>query len=202
MEVIKSVYENQNDILRSAMKLCDIDQFCCDLSYGNGAFYKEIGRPRITIDVDESTDADIHASSTDTGLADSSINSAVFDPPFLTYVRQGRAGNGSMIMSNRFSGYWRYDELEDHYRGTINEAYRILGKKGILIFKCQDIIHNHKMHPTHINVVNWADGKFRLKDMFILPAKHRLPSPNRGGKQRHARIFHSYFLVLESLKRK
>lgn len=30
--------------------------------------------------------------------------------------------------------------------------------------------------------------------------KHRLPSPNRLGVQRHARIFHSYFLVLQKLK--
>jgi hypothetical protein len=30
-----------------------------------------------------------------------------------------------------------------------------------------------------------------------LTAKHRMPSPQKG-KQRHARIFHSYFLVLEN----
>ena len=38
-------------------------------------------------------------------LDDSTLNSIVFDPPFLTYVRAARKGNGSMIMSNRFSGY-------------------------------------------------------------------------------------------------
>jgi len=77
--------------------------------------------------------------------------------------------------------------------------HRVLKKKGIMVIKCQDIIHNHKMHCTHVNVINWAAGMFRLKDLFVLPAKHRMPSPNRKGVQKHARIFHSYFLVLEKL---
>ena len=101
-----------------------------------------------------------------------------------------------MIMSNRFAGYWKYDELADHYRATLAEAYRVLKHKGILIVKFQDIIHNHKMHCTHANVINWAGHHgFRLLDMFILTAKHRLPAPNRQGTQKHSRIFHSYFLV-------
>jgi hypothetical protein len=35
--------------------------------------------------------------------------------------------------------------------------------------------------------------------MFILAANHRMPSPNRAGAQKHARIFHSYFLVFKRL---
>jgi tRNA G10 N-methylase Trm11 len=136
--------------------------------------------------------------STDLPLEANSLGSIVFDPPFLTYVRAGRSGNGSMIMSNRFSGYWRYDELETHYRATLAECDRVLRKGGVLIFKCQDIIHNHRMHCTHVNVIRWAaEVGFRLKDLFVLAANHRMPSPNRAGKQKHARIFHSYFLVLE-----
>jgi len=46
-------------------------------------------------------------------------------------------------------------------------------------------------------MIEWCSEWFRLKDLFVLPAKHRLPSPNRVGKQKHARIFHSYFLVFE-----
>jgi hypothetical protein len=57
------------------------------------------------------------------------------------------------------------------------------------------------MHATHANVIEWAkDAGFRLKDLFILAAKHRMPSPNRKGKQKHARIFHSYFLVFEKIQ--
>lgn len=198
--VIKSVYENQIDIINSIMHLCGIDRFDVDVTYGNGMFYKKIEEPVHKFDLDGDLPGVTQSSSDDLPLGDKSIFSMMFDPPFLTYVRAARTGNGNMVMAKRFAGYWRYDELEAHYRGTIKEAHRVLSKKGIMVIKCQDIIHNHKMHPTHINIVSdWADGLFRLKDMFILPAKHRMPSPNRKGTQKHARIFHSYFLVLEKI---
>jgi DNA modification methylase len=79
------------------------------------------------------------------------------------------------------------------------ECFRVLKNKGIMVFKCQDIIHNHRLHSTHVNVINWANGFFRLKDMFILNAKHRMPMPNQK-TQKHARIYHSYFLILECQK--
>lgn len=199
-EVIKSVYENQIDIIKSIMKLCGIDRFDADVTYGNGMFYKEIEKPIHCFDLDGNLPNVTECSSDDLPLENESISSMMFDPPFLTYIRAARGGNGNMVMSKRFAGYWRYDELENHYRETIKEAHRVLVKKGIMVIKCQDIIHNHKMHPTHVNIISdWSNGMFRLKDMFILPAKHRMPSPNRKGTQKHARIFHSYFLVLEKI---
>jgi tRNA G10 N-methylase Trm11 len=122
----------------------------------------------------------------------------MFDPPFLTYVRQDREGNGKMIMARRFSGYWKYEELEEHYESTIKEASRVLKKDGVLVVKCQDIVHNHKLEPTHAYVMLWAHTYgLRVLDLFVLTAKHRLPAPNRAGKQKHARVFHSYFVVLK-----
>ena len=104
-------------------------------------------------------------------------------------------------MSKRFGGYYTYQELEFHYQNTLKEVYRVLKPKGVFVFKCQDIVHNHKLHATHLNIIQWADKLFRLKDLFLLVKSHRMPSPQKG-TQKHARIFHSYFLVLESLKRK
>ena len=196
MSIVKSVSDNQDEILNGIIKLHCPDGIECDVTYGNGGFYKNIPEPKYKFDIDPQCDGVIQASSIELPLEDKSINSLMFDPPFLTYVRQGREGNGNMIMSNRFAGYWKYEELSVHYRKTIYEAHRVLKHKGIFIIKCQDIIHNHKMHCTHANVINWAAGcDFRLLDMFILTAKHRLPAPNRQGTQKHSRIFHSYFLV-------
>lgn len=199
MEPYKSVYDNQTDILKAINALhLNGEWFECDATYGNGVFYKEIPQPKYKYDIDPQLPEVTQACSTMLPLPDASINSFIFDPPFLTYVRQNREGNGNMIMAKRFAGYWRYDELEDHYINTISEAYRVLVKSGKFIIKCQDIIHNHKMHCTHQKVINWAESEgFTFCDLFILPAKHRLPSPNRAGKQKHARIFHSYFLVFE-----
>ena len=202
MSIIKSVYDNQIDIIKSIMKLCNIDRFDVDVTYGNGQFYKQIEKPVYCFDRDGSLNDVTESCSTNLPLGDLSVNSLMFDPPFLTYVKAAREHNS--VMAKRFGGYWRYDELEDHYRKTITEAYRVLGKKGIMVIKCQDIIHNHKMHCTHVNIISdWAKDLFRLKDMFILPAKHRMPIPPAKGYkpkiQRHARIFHSYFLVLEKV---
>lgn len=197
--VVRSVYDNQDDILNGIIRLHCPSGFECDITYGNGKFYKdEAFSPRWKFDIDPQLPGVIKACSTDLPFSDNTRSSIVFDPPFLTYVRQNRQGNGNMIMANRFSGYWSYRDLETHYKLTLEETFRCLRKGGVLVFKCQDIIHNHRMHCTHVNVINWADEiGFKFKDLFILSAKHRLPSPNRAGKQKHARIFHSYFLVFQ-----
>lgn len=200
MKIIRSVSYQQTEILQSIMTLCGVERFCADITYGNGSFYKSLPEPIRKFDLDGNLPNVEEANSSNLPLANESAKSIVFDPPFLTYIRAAREGNGSMVMAKRFAGYWRYDELEAHYRDTIVEVHRVLSAKGILVVKCQDIIHNHKMHCTHANILNWADGMFRLKDLFILPAKSRMPSPNRAGKQKHARIFHSYFMVLEKVK--
>lgn len=198
--VIKSVYTDQQEILTAIMTLCGIQKFDVDLTYGNGGFWKNRELPVNRFDLDDSLSGlTAICSSANTPLVDSSVKSVMFDPPFLTYVRANRTGNGEMVMAKRFAGYWRYDELEKHYRTTAIEVARIISKKGVFVVKCQDIIHNHRMHCTHVNMINWVAPYFRLKDLFILNATHRMPSPNRAGTQKHARIFHSYFLVFERL---
>lgn len=199
--MIKSVSSDQSEIIRSIMSLCNIGQFDVDLTYGNGVFWKNFPKPLMRFDIDPQDDSVTCADSRNIPLPDSCVKSIMFDPPFVTYVRKGREGNGDMVMANRFGGYWRYDELEEHYISTIDEASRLLVQGGIFVVKCQDIIHNHKMHATHINVCKWCDGKFRLKDLFVLTASHRMPIPQQEGTakkvQRHARIHHSYFMVFE-----
>jgi len=199
--MIRSVYYDQIDILKSIMELCGINRFCADVTYGNGKFYGDIEKPIFKGDISPQVEGVTECSSSSLPVEDCQFKSLVFDPPFLTYVKQAREHNS--IMAKRFGGYWRYDELEKHYRETLIEANRVLDKKGIMVFKCQDIIHNHKMHCTHMNVIEWSKGMFRLKDLFILPAKRRMPMPQQEGAkkrvQKHARIFHSYFMVLEKV---
>jgi len=195
-QTIKSVSDSQTTILNNIMELCAIQRFDADITYGNGAFYKNgrVPSPAWSGDV-QPLSAEVHkCSSNALPFQDATIHSAIFDPPFLTYIKQGR--NHSSVMAKRFGGYWAYSELEEHYSSTLSEVGRVMAPKGVLVVKCQDIIHNHKMHPTHISVVKWAEPWFRLKDLFILAARHRMPMPVPG-RQQHARIYHSYFLVLE-----
>jgi len=199
-EVVKSLYNNQFKILESIIKLhVEGSTFDVDLTYGNGGFYKKnIPPPAIRLDIDPTLSNITKACSSDnTGLNEKSVNSAVFDPPFLTYIRKQREGNSNMVMAKRFSGYWHLDELKKHYKSTIEEAARILKHKSIFVIKCQDIVHNHKLFCTHAEILQWAKSNFRIKDLFIQCATHRMPAPNRKGTQKHARVFHSYWLVLQ-----
>lgn len=200
----RSVSHDQHEILEWIKHLHCPDGFEVDATWGNGSFYKcPTQWPAKRFDIDPTRNHCETACSTSLPLGDSSVSSIVFDPPFLTYVRSARTGNGNMVMAKRFAGYWRYDELEHHYRKSLEEFRRVLAPKGIVVFKCQDIVHNHRLHSTHMNVAIWgAELGFRVKDNFILSAKHRMPRPNRKGPAKHARIHHSHFLVLELLKRK
>tara|TARA_R100000541_G_C1865398_1_gene79934 strand:+ start:83 stop:715 length:633 start_codon:yes stop_codon:yes gene_type:complete len=207
IKLIKSCSYNQHEILKNILSLCNLDKFDADLTFGNGSFYKDIPEPDYKFDIDPNAKQHnnvILADSANIPLETKSLKSLVFDPPFMTYVKSGRTGNGNMIMAKRFGGYWRYDELEEHYKNTIIEAHRLLIEKGVMVFKCQDIVHNHKLHPTHIFIHEWIENLFRLKDLFVLTAKNRMAIPQTKGTatkvQKHARVHHSYFLVLERLK--
>ena len=198
-ETIKTVYFDQHKILSSIIKLYLTDNIEVDLTYGNGSFYKKgIPQPENRFDLDDTLkNLTKVCSSTNTELNENTIRSVIFDPPFLTWIRKNRTGNNNMIMARRFAGYLKLDELKQHYTSTIEEVARIMKHKGIFIFKCQDIIHNHKLFSTHIEIVKWGEKHFRLKDLFIQVAKHRLPMSNKKGTQKHARTYHCYWLVLE-----
>ena len=197
----RSFSMSQTEILDAIEALHVPNGFEVDVTYGGGAFWKGRREPAHKFDIDPQRSGVVAADSRLLPLGPSSVGSLMFDPPFLTYVRAGRSGNGKMAMARRFSGYWTYEELEDHYQETISEAYRVLKPGGVLAVKCQDIVHNHRLHATHEKVMGWAEMEgFRLLDLFILAASHRMPGPNRKGTQKHARVFHSYFLVFRSTK--
>jgi hypothetical protein len=90
----------------------------------------------------------------------------MFDPPFM-FEKRNRKNNN--IMNKRFSMYHNgFDELKKHYKGTLKEAYRILKKRGVMIFKCQDFTDS-KTTITHCFVNQWANNVgFYVKDLFIL----------------------------------
>lgn len=201
--MIKSVSYSQSEIIKNILKLHCPEGIQCDITYGNGSFYKDIEPPSLKSDLDPQSNGVLKCCSTNLPYENNSIKSIMFDPPFLTYIKAGREHNS--LMAKRFGGYWRYEELEDHYSKTAREASRVLEVGGVLVVKCQDVIHNHKMHCTHAKMIGWCESaSFRILDLFVLPAKNRLPLPEKQGErkrsQKHARIYHSYFLVFKKLK--
>ncbi len=105
--MIASVSYYQSEILKNIMKLCNIERFCADVTYGNGKFYGEIEPPEFRGDIAPQVPGVIECSSSNLPVEDLAFKSLVFDPPFLTYVRAARDGNGNMVMAKRFGGYWR-----------------------------------------------------------------------------------------------
>lgn len=194
--MIPSVHETNASDLAAIRSLHCPEGFECDVTFGNGAFWKGQDRLRFCFDIQPLREGVEKACSTQLPLPNGELQNLVFDPPFLTYVKQGREHKGGKVtLTARFGSYYTYGELEAHYRGTLKEASRVLKPRGVMVFKCQDVIHNHRMHCTHANVIGWAAQEgLRLLDLFVLVAKTRMPGPQKG-TQRHARVFHSYFLV-------
>jgi hypothetical protein len=200
--MIKSMSTSQDEILSSIITLYGPIE--ADITYGSGGFWRHIPQPKLCSDIEPRFGFVKTMDTRHLEYPDHSLQAIACDLPFLTYVRQGRSHNGGkMIMSKAFSGYWTYQELMTHYDQTITECSRVLKRKGILVFKCQDIIHNHRMHCTHAFVCGMGIARgLRLKDMFILYKPNRMPTnPRHKGNQtqRHARIHHSYFLVFEKV---
>lgn len=209
-ELLKSVYDTQDEILKAVVKLHVPAGIEADLTYGNGGFWKALPKPKYRFDINPQEAGVKKADSRKLPLADASLQSAAFDPPFLCYMRDGKSSSkrkpalaktATSIMSGRFGGYWAYPELASHYKETLAEAARVLVKKGFFVVKCQDIIHNHQMFCTHANTIEWAAAVgFRLADLFILTKSHRIAvrAAKHGRQtQKHARIHHCYFLVFQ-----
>ena len=190
--IIRSVYDNQEELLRNLMRLYCPDGFDLDTTYSIGACFKNLPEPRIKTDLFPQTEDTIEADSADLPFANEQFNSIIYDPPFVAGSRKdGKPG----IIKTRF-GYLKttYD-LWKMYDASIIEAYRVLKSDGILVVKCQDCIDSGKQFFSHVFIMNVAyKAGFYPKDLFILVAKSRLINQKR---QLHARKYHCYFWVFK-----
>src|SRR6187399_530722 len=104
--VIKSISYSQEDIIRDIINLhLDGKPIECDPTYSKGVFYKNIPRPALTYDLYPQDSKTIQANAANLPLADKSVGSVMFDPPFV--ISQGPSllvqKEGSNIISSRFS---------------------------------------------------------------------------------------------------
>ena len=86
VKIVKSFEYDQEEILRSIIKLHCVDGFDCDMTYGNGVFWKNITRPNFCYDIEPQKPEAIKASSELLPHESETLQSVIFDPPFLTYV--------------------------------------------------------------------------------------------------------------------
>lgn len=203
--MIKTISYDQTEIIKNIIELhVESGIIDCDPTFSTGVFYKkaDIDTPKLKFDLYPQSEDVIKSNSIDLPLDDESLDSIMFDPPFV--VSKGpslkKSKKGSNIISNRFSSYESIPLLWEYYSKSLEEFYRILKPKGVLIFKCQDTVSGGKNYFSHVYVMNKAlEMGFYPKDLFVLLAKTRLISGNMKNQQ-HGRKFHSYFWVFQKKK--
>ena len=197
---MKSITDNEDDILLGIMQLHNGGEpFDLDPTFSKGSFYRtgRVPVPHYRYDLHPVRDDVVWADVTALPLADQSIKSIIFDPPFM-FAPHGQAGKNAA--NRRFTMFATWGELERTYRAALREFTRILRPKGIVAFKCQDYTDNHTT-MTHCHVWQWAtEVGFYAKDLFIRYRSYG-PAYNPALTQRHARKFHSYWFVFEALNK-
>lgn len=192
-----SVFKQDSEILQA---ISDIHLrgkwFDADITYSKGVFWENITKPKYMSDLiplydfvkeDDSTKLETYE--------DNSLESIVFDPPFL--FRPRKSENNDKICQ-RFSYFKSFEELITMYKNSLIAISKKLVKGGILAFKCQDMTDG-KFYCTHNEIINMAkDLGYELRDIIIKATTQKL---QRDAKQQNcvAKV-HSYWLILKKSK--
>ena len=200
MEMITSINYSQIDIIQNIIQLyIPQGKIDADVTYSKGVFYKNgnIQEPQYKFDINPQTVDTVQADCRNLPLPDNSINSLMFDPPFLaTSGKSLSTQENNNLILRRFGYYRNEKELHKFYQDALNEFNRVLINDGILIVKCQDKISSGKQYLSHVFIINQAiEQGFYPEDIFILLAKSRIVADWQIKNQKHARKFHSYFIV-------
>lgn len=201
-KLITSVSYDQTEILQNILTLyVPSGQFDLDPTYSKGQFYQNgiVPQPTLKYDLNPQVEGVQQADCRNLPLESESIQSIVFDPPFLATTGPSlKSDSNNNLINRRFGVYTNEKELHQMYLESLQEFYRILKPHGILVFKCQDKISSGKQYMSHVFIINEAiQIGFYPKDLFVLLAKSRLVAEWQRKNQKSARKFHSYFLVFE-----
>lgn len=199
MSAVKSIYWDEGEIILGIMALHNDGQpFEVDPCFSKGSFYikNEVPMPRHRFDImpvrPDVQRCDVRC----LPLQDGSVGSVIFDPPFM-FNPHGSAL--TRYAAERFTMFRTWDELVDCYTGALAEFWRVLRPGGIVAFKCQDYTDS-RTTMTHCWVWRWAqEAGLYVKDLLIRArgVGDSGPAYNPALRQKHARKFHSYWLVLE-----
>ena len=197
--MIKSISFNQSEIINNIIRLyIPSGKIECDATFDYGGFYKEHLFPEYRFDINPRSSNVKAADCRNLPLESESFNSIIFDPPFLATKGKSLTEENGNIINKRFSVFPDEKSLHQFYTDSMKEFYRILAESGILIFKCQDKVSSGTQYLSHVFIINQAISiGFYPVDIFVLLAKSRLTAKWQLKNQRHARKFHSYFLVLK-----
>ena len=193
----QTIFQDEQELLKAIIKIhcqegIELDPMCFKKN-----FYKEVKEPKYKFDINPLSEDIKKADAKKLPIKSETINCMILDPPFLFEIRNRKNSNYGANTHGILKGF---EELEKLYKGIIKEAYRVLKKKGFLIFKCQDFTDS-KTTMSHCFVWKWAlELGFYPKDLAILHLpKNKVYNSNL--QQRHFRKTHSYFWIFQKLKK-
>jgi len=188
-----SVFEKDIDVLNS---ISDIylsgEWYDLDPTFSKGVMYKG-KEPKHKYDINPVRSDCLEADCRHLLFDNGSLNSVVFDPPFMF---RNRVAENRDKMSGRFSFFLTFEDLMSMYNDSLSEFRRVLKDRKFLIFKCQDFTDGSGSRPfydTHCQVIKLArKHMFSLQDIGILVRKNKII---QKGKQGCFRKVHCYWLV-------
>lgn len=196
-DIIFSLSFDQNRILRDIMRLyTNGEPFSVDPTYSKGIFFRKLPQPQLKFDIEPQYPDVIKASANNLPLDDASVQSVIFDPPFMA----SKSPNNPGKIKSRFTAFNSITEMWEMYQSSLVEFWRILRPGGIVVFKCQDAVSSGKNWFSHFQIEKYArEIGYEQLDLFVLGSKHVMIS-STWKRQMHARKSHSYFIVLQKPK--
>ncbi len=175
-----------------------------DMTYGKGTFWKKAPKfwDVTTNDIDPNRGEFSYDFRELPMEWTNSFEAVVFDPPYMAgHVGKNGPSGGSEIKDALQNRYKVYDseinlveDVFELYKGGIEEAHRILEKKGMLILKCQDQVESGRNKWLHIWLHNYCvQGRWWPVDLFVMVRNNK--PPMRHKHQIHARKNHSFWWV-------
>lgn len=198
-EIVFSLAFDQSKIIKDIIRLYNKGQaFDLDPTYSRGVMWRNLPKPKLKFDLNPQLTNVRQSSSDNLPLENQSVDSIMFDPPFIPSISPNNAG----IIKARFTSIASLDELWAFYYSSMLEFWRILRPSGILVFKCQDGVSSGKNWFSHFQIEKYArELGYEQIDLFVLGNKRVLIS-STWKRQMHARKSHSYFLVFRRPKAK
>jgi hypothetical protein len=196
---IQSINYSESDILRDLLHLhVPGNAIDLDPTFSKGDIYADgmIPVPPLRFDINPQVEDCQQADFKKLPLSEKSVDCILLDPPFIISNEK----NPGCDMIGRYGVFPSWDELISEYHAALTEMHRVLRNKGVLIFKCQDVLNGGRQYFTHVAVMQMAvDVGFYPIDLMILLRKKRIVDPSK--QQRHARKHHCYFWALKKTRK-
>lgn len=191
---MRSVFTSVPHLLRGILDIhaAGCRTFDLDPMYNKGSFYRiddVLPRPMHCFDLVPLVDHVVAASADALPVRSNTMGTMVLDPPWLI------SKNRDCRMAQRYGAYESKADVMHWTNAFLVEGYRVLRQDGLLVFKCQDFIHDRRKFFMSLWIQCTAlKIGFNLLDEVLYLPKSRLRA-RAPGKRAAAESWHTKFLV-------